>query len=169
MNSPSTSKRIGVHAVRNTVKTSKKDTKSSPTRAFPKLQRETVDEDKHVRRRPESRQSVVENPWIDNSMWPPPPENLRSRRLHCSVSHQTHNKVAPAETTTTPSTEPYGSALDNRNSNSPPLNHTIRKVQCRRLLTELPRGDKTARGGDDADSDQSIGSDRPGGISSWTP
>ena len=25
-------------------------------------------------------------------LWPSPPENLRSRRLHWSVSHQTHNK-----------------------------------------------------------------------------
>ena len=29
--------------------------------------RETVDEDKRVRRGPDPRQSVVENPWIDNS------------------------------------------------------------------------------------------------------
>ena len=29
--------------------------------------------------------------WLEK-VWPPPPENLRSRRLHCSVSHQTHNK-----------------------------------------------------------------------------
>ena len=29
--------------------------------------RESVDEDKHVRCGPDPRQSVVENPWIDNS------------------------------------------------------------------------------------------------------
>ena len=29
---------------------------------------------------------------LAGEVWPSPPENLRSRRLHCSVSHQTHNK-----------------------------------------------------------------------------
>ena len=58
---------------------------------------ETVDEDKHVRRGPDSRQSVVENPWIDNSKlamvrWINTRDSLPCIWNWCLVMNVTDNK-----------------------------------------------------------------------------
>ena len=59
--------------------------------------RETVDEDKHLRRGPDPRQSLVENPWIDNSKfamvrWINTRDRLQCVWNWCLIMNVTDNK-----------------------------------------------------------------------------